>query len=46
MSDPLKGWCPYADAGPLTRPYPMTGPSIAWRDLKPCEGECPFDAWG
>src|SRR3954462_10963166 len=23
LDNPLKGWCPYADAGPIRQPYPM-----------------------
>lgn len=45
LDNPLKGWCPYTDAGPIYQPYSMVFQYISWRDLEPTEGEYQFEKW-
>jgi hypothetical protein len=45
LDNPLKGWCPYADAGPIRQPYSMVFLYASWKDLEPVEGRYAFDRW-
>ncbi len=45
LDNPLKGWCPYTDAGEIHQPYSMVFQYISWRELEPVEGEFRFDEW-
>lgn len=45
LDNPLKGWCPYTDAGPIYQPYSMVFQYISWRELEPTEGVYRFDEW-
>src|SRR5580693_5705388 len=45
LDNPLKGWCPYTDAGPIRQPYSMVFLSASWKDLEPEEGRYAFDRW-
>jgi hypothetical protein len=45
LDNPLKGWCPYTDAGEIYQPYSMVFQYISWRDLEPRENEFRFDEW-
>jgi len=45
LDNPLKGWCPYTDAGPIHQPYTMAFQYVAWRELEPAEGAFRFAEW-
>jgi Domain of unknown function (DUF4832) len=45
LDNPLKGWCPYANAGPIRQPYSMVFLYTSWKDLEPEEGRYAFDRW-
>ena len=45
LDNPLKGWSPYADAGPIRQPYSMVFHYAPWKDLEPEEGRYAFDRW-
>ena len=45
LDNPLKGWCPYVDAGPITLPYSMVYHYASWKELEPTEGNYDFDGW-
>lgn len=45
LDNPLKGWCPYTNAGPIHQPYSMVFQYISWRELEPVEGQFEFDRW-
>lgn len=45
LDNPLKGWCPYTEAGPIYQPYSMVFQYISWRELEPTEGDYQFDKW-
>jgi hypothetical protein len=45
LDNPLKGWCPYTNAGAITQPYSMVFQYISWRELEPVENDFRFDAW-
>lgn len=45
LNNPLKGWCPYTDAGQIHQPYSMVFQYISWRELEPVEGDFRFDDW-
>ncbi len=45
LDNPLKGWCPYVDAGPIRQPYSMVFLYAPWIDLEPVEGKFAFDRW-
>jgi hypothetical protein len=45
LDNPLKGWCPYTDAGPIRQPYSMVFLYAPWKDLEPEEGRFAFDRW-
>ena len=45
LDNPLKGWCPYTDAGPIHQPYSMAFLYVPWKDLEPEEGRYAFDRW-
>lgn len=45
LDNPLKGWCPYPDAGEIRQPYSMVFQYISWRELEPVEGEFRFEEW-
>lgn len=45
VNNPLKGWCPYTDAGPIKQPYSMVFQYISWRELEPNRGDFRFDEW-
>jgi hypothetical protein len=45
LDNPLKGWCPYTDAGKVRQPYSMVFQYISWRELEPSENDYRFDAW-
>lgn len=45
LDNPLKGWCPYTDAGPIYQPYSMVFQYITWSELEPMENEFRFEDW-
>lgn len=45
LDNPLKGWCPYTDAGEITQPYSMVFQYVSWKELEPREGEYRFKEW-
>ena len=45
LENPLKGWCPYTDAGQIQFPYSMVFFPVAWSELEPREGRYAFDDW-
>lgn len=45
LDNPLKGWCPYTNAGKIHQPYSMVFQYISWRELEPIEGNYRFDKW-
>jgi len=45
LDNPLKGWCPYANAGTIRQPYSMVFQYISWRELEPIEGDFRFEEW-
>ncbi|HEV7282006.1 MAG TPA: DUF4832 domain-containing protein [Pirellulaceae bacterium] len=45
LDNPLKGWCPYANAGEIRQPYSMTFQYVSWRELEPKKGDFRFDDW-
>jgi len=45
LDNPLKGWCSYPDAGPITQPYSMVFLYVPWKELEPARGQYAFDAW-
>jgi len=45
LDNPLKGWCPYTDAGEIHQPYSMVFQYVSWKELEPTEGEFRFDEW-
>ena len=45
LDNPLKGWCPYPDAGPIRGPYSMVFLSRSWAQVEPERGRYAFDRW-
>ena len=45
LDNPLKGWCPFTDAGQITLPYTMVFFPVAWSELEPHEGKYAFEEW-
>lgn len=45
LDNPLKGWCTYTDAGPISQPYSMVFLYVPWKELEPTRGHYAFDAW-
>jgi hypothetical protein len=45
LDNPLKGWCPYTDAGEIHQPYSMVFQYVPWSELEPSSGDYRFDAW-
>jgi len=45
LDNPLKGWCPYTNAGPIHQPYSMVFQYTSWRELEPVENEFRFNEW-
>lgn len=45
LDNPLKGWCPYTDAGTIRQPYSMVFLYVPWSELEPTPGNYRFDAW-
>src|SRR5690606_5493694 len=45
LDNPLNGWCPYPNAGPIHQPYSMVFQYRSWRELEPVEGEFRFEEW-
>lgn len=45
LDNPLKGWCPYTDAGPIRLPYSLVFLYAPWNELEPTEGHFEFDKW-
>ncbi|MBL8820069.1 MAG: DUF4832 domain-containing protein [Planctomyces sp.] len=45
LDNPLKGWCPYTNAGPIEQPYSMVFQYISWRELEPVENDFRFEDW-
>jgi hypothetical protein len=45
LDNPLKGWCPYTNAGEIYQPYSMVFQYVSWRELEPVEGEFRFEEW-
>lgn len=45
LDNPLKGWCPYTNAGEIHHPYSMVFKYISWRELEPTKGEYRFEDW-
>ena len=45
LDNPLKGWCPYVNAGPIRQPYSMVFLYAPWKDLEPEEGRYDFERW-
>ena len=44
LDNPLKGWCPFTDAGPIRQPYSMVFLYAPWKDLEPEQGRYAFPA--
>lgn len=45
LDNPLKGWCPYPDAGTIHQPYSMVFQYVSWDELEPVEGDFRFEEW-
>ena len=45
IENPMKGWCPYPDAGPIHQPYSMVFQYVSWKELEPEKGIYRFDEW-
>lgn len=45
LDNPLKGWCPYTNAGEIHQPYSMVFQYGSWKQLEPSEGDFHFDEW-
>jgi len=45
LDNPLKGWCPYTDAGQIHQPYSMVFLYVPWKQLEPHKGDYQFEAW-
>ncbi len=45
LNNPLKGWCPYPNAGQIQQPYSMVFQYTSWRELEPAEGDFRFEEW-
>ena len=45
LDNPLKGWCPYTNAGPIHQPYSMVFLYVSWKQLEPDEGRFAFERW-
>lgn len=45
LDNPLKGWCPYTIAGPISQPYSMVFLYVPWKELEPQEGQYAFAEW-
>ena len=45
LANPLKGWCPYVNAGPIRLPYSMVYHYVSWKELEPTPGNYDFDGW-
>jgi hypothetical protein len=45
LDNPMKGWCPYTNAGPIRQPYSMVFLYTSWKVLEPEEGRYAFDRW-
>jgi hypothetical protein len=45
LDNPLKGWCPYTDAGSIRQPYSMVFLYVPWSELEPHEGDFRFEEW-
>lgn len=45
LDNPLKGWCPYTNAGKIHQPYSMVFQYVSWRELEPIENDYRFEEW-
>ena len=45
LDNPLKGWCPFTDAGPIHAPYSLAFLYVPWSRLEPEEGRFVFESW-
>lgn len=45
LDNPLKGWCPYTNAGDIHQPYSMVFQYVSWRELEPEQGQFRFAEW-
>lgn len=45
LDNPLKGWCPYTNAGKIHQPHSMVFQYISWRELEPVEKDFRFEQW-
>lgn len=45
LDNPLKGWCPYIDAGEIHKPYSMVFLYVPWSELEPRSGDFRFGEW-
>lgn len=45
LDNPLKGWCPFAEAGEITLPYSMVYFNVSWSELEPQDGKFAFEEW-
>lgn len=45
LDNPLKGWCPFTNAGTIHQPYSMVFQDISWRELEPVEDDFRFEDW-
>lgn len=45
VDNPLKGWCPYTDAGTIYQPYSMVFQYVPWNQLEPVENQFHFEEW-
>lgn len=45
LDNPLKGWCPYTNAGEIYQPYSMVFQYVSWRELDPIENDFRFEDW-
>lgn len=45
LDNPVKGWCPYTNAGEIHQPYSMVFQYTSWRELEPVQGKFQFEEW-
>ena len=45
LDNPLKGWCPFINAGAIHQPYSLVYHDASWKELEPQKGNFQFSAW-